>query len=194
MKKLHILLFSLFLLTSPSVFADDISDFQIEGMSVGDSLLDHLSMNEIKNAYNYDHLPSSMKFRIAEFYSDTIKSDTYDAFQFFYKPEDENFIIHSVGGFIDCDDKKDCTNKFNQIENDLSNIFKNIKKIGPEITPHIDDKSGDSISTKIYYVFKSGGKIDLTFMNWSDKMRYADSVSISIETKEVRDWINNDYF
>ena len=47
MKKLLILLFSVFFLSSPSVFADDISDFEIEGMSIGDSLLDYMSEEEI---------------------------------------------------------------------------------------------------------------------------------------------------
>ena len=60
MKKLLILLFSFFLLSSPSVFADDISDFQIEGISVGDSLLDYMTEYEIlkeiertKDMYSY---------------------------------------------------------------------------------------------------------------------------------------------
>ncbi len=47
MKKLLILLFSIFLLSSPSVFADDTSDFSIEGMSIGDSLLDYMTEDEI---------------------------------------------------------------------------------------------------------------------------------------------------
>ena len=47
MKKLLILLFSIFLLSSPSVFADDISDFEIEGMSIGDSLLDYMTEEKI---------------------------------------------------------------------------------------------------------------------------------------------------
>ena len=47
MKKLLILLFSIFFLSSPSVFADDISDFEIEGISIGDSLLDYMTEDEI---------------------------------------------------------------------------------------------------------------------------------------------------
>ena len=48
MKKLLILLFSLFfLISSPSIFADDISDFEIEGISIGDSLLDYMTEEEI---------------------------------------------------------------------------------------------------------------------------------------------------
>ena len=60
MKKLLVLLFSLFFLSSLSVFADDISDFQIEGMSIGDSLLDYMTEDEIleeiernKNSFYY---------------------------------------------------------------------------------------------------------------------------------------------
>ena len=47
MKKLLVLLFSSFLVCSPSVFADDISDLQIEGISIGDSLLDYMTEDEI---------------------------------------------------------------------------------------------------------------------------------------------------
>ena len=36
---------------SSSVFAEDISDFQIEGISIGDSLLDFFSEAEIKEMY-----------------------------------------------------------------------------------------------------------------------------------------------
>ena len=43
--------------------ADDIRDFEIEGISIGDSLLDHFSENEIKKSLN-DKLayPASDKF------------------------------------------------------------------------------------------------------------------------------------
>ena len=47
MKKLLILLFSFFLLSSQSIFADDISDFTIEGISIGNSLLDYMTEDEI---------------------------------------------------------------------------------------------------------------------------------------------------
>ena len=60
MKKLSTYLFLvLFSFSTPS-FADDISEHQIEGISIGDSLLDHLSKEEIiteieinKSSYNY---------------------------------------------------------------------------------------------------------------------------------------------
>ena len=53
--------------------ADDIKDFQIEGISVGDSLLKHFPESEIKRFFNYYNLPSDMKFRIAEVSRDETK-------------------------------------------------------------------------------------------------------------------------
>ena len=45
------------LLFSSSVIAEDISDFEIEGMSIGDSLLDYFSEDEIINNI-YDAYPN----------------------------------------------------------------------------------------------------------------------------------------
>ena len=87
--------------------ADDISEFQIAGISIGDSLLDFYSEKEIEKFYNYDDLPSDMKFRIADYEN---KTGQYDGLQFFYKPEDKKFIIHSVSGHVYCYSKKILTN------------------------------------------------------------------------------------
>ena len=58
---MKILLTLFVLLFSSSVVAEDISDFEIEGISIGDSLLDYMSEEEIKNEirinkYMYDYL------------------------------------------------------------------------------------------------------------------------------------------
>ena len=49
MKRLYTFLFLIFFSFQTSSLADDIRDFQIEGMSVGDSLLDYMSEEEIKD-------------------------------------------------------------------------------------------------------------------------------------------------
>ena len=95
MKKLLILLFSIFLLSSPSVFADDISDFEIEGMSIGDSLLDYMSQNEIleeielnKDFYSFLKEPN----KYAEVYLDK-NLQRYDSVSFFVKNTPTNEYI-----------------------------------------------------------------------------------------------------
>jgi hypothetical protein len=87
MKKLLTFLFSLFLLSSPSVFADDISDFEIEGISIGDSLLDYITEDKIlqeiektKNWYSYLNEPN--KYSEIYLFKDF---PTYDSLSFFVK-------------------------------------------------------------------------------------------------------------
>ena len=48
MKRLYTFLFLIFFSFQTSSLADDIRDFQIEGISIGDSLLDYMSEEEIK--------------------------------------------------------------------------------------------------------------------------------------------------
>ena len=61
------------LLFSGNAYADDIKDFQIEGMSLGDSSLDHFSENEIKKFTqkfrynNNDFVPVSPKMKLETF-------------------------------------------------------------------------------------------------------------------------------
>ena len=65
MKRLSIYLFLiLFSLQTPSQ-ADDIRDFQIEGISIEDSLLDYFSEEEIKKIY---YLYSPRYFLLNEFH------------------------------------------------------------------------------------------------------------------------------
>ena len=92
MKKLLLLLISIFLLSSLSVFADDISDFQIEGMSIGDSLLDYMTEDKIleeiektKNWYSYLNEPN--KYSEIYLFKDF---PTYDFLSFFVKNTQSN--------------------------------------------------------------------------------------------------------
>ena len=81
MKKLFIIIIVFVSLQSWSS-ADDIRDFEIEGVSVGDSLLDFFNKKKINTFMNYDDLPSDMKFRIIEFGSnESLKMKIYDGMQ-----------------------------------------------------------------------------------------------------------------
>ena len=168
--------------------ADDISDFQIEGMSVGDSLLDFYSKREINNFSNYDHLPSDMKFRVAD---DKRKIGSYDGLQFFYKPKDQKFKIYSVAGHLYCNSKNKCNKIFEEIKSDMEKSLggKNFKK---DTYKHFDDKSGKSVGT-IYYLDVDGGHIKIEYMDWSKKVKWADNVNVTINTIEAIDWMQSDY-
>ena len=191
MKKLLAVLILFLTLQTPSL-ADDIRDFQIEGMSIGDSLLDYFSELEIKNFKNYDDLPSNMRFRISEFYSrEDMKMDLYDGMQVYYKPKDKKFILHGLNGFFFCSNKTECKKIYKNIVNDVSRDFENLK--GKETTfKHRDDKSGKSIVTlHLFEVDK--GVVSIAYTNWSDEVKFSDNVDVEAITTDVKNWINSDW-
>ncbi len=173
--------------------ADDIRDFEMEGMSVGDSLLVFFNEKKINKFFNYDDLPSDMKFRIAEFYPSEMKMNTYDAIQIFYKPEDKKYILHTISGIVDCSNvsKIDCKKIFEEIKDDLKITFKNID---PKVkkSRHFDDKSGDSIVLRSSFNL-ANGIISVSYTNWSEKMNYSDNVMVSVNSTESVKWLNNNY-
>ena len=172
--------------------ADDISDFEIEGMSIGDSLLNFFSKKQINTFMNYDDLPSDMKFRIVEFSSnEPLKMEIYDGMQIFYKPSDKKFIIHNVSGFIDCSNKTNCNKIFNEIEQDLDIVFKKTKPDKRNFK-HIDDKSGKSIVRMSNYELNDGS-IAIKYTNWSSIMNYAHAVRVSVNTNETNNWMSSNY-
>ena len=82
------------LLFSSSLFADDIKDYQIEGISIGDSLLDYMSENEIlkefeigKNEYQW----TDQKFTDVYIYEGIT---TYGYFSASVKRKDKKYIIY----------------------------------------------------------------------------------------------------
>ena len=189
MKKFFIVLILIFSFQSLTK-ADDIRDFEIENLSLGSSLLDNFSKNEIINFVNYDDLPSDMSFRIAEILNDQeMKMKQYDAIQVYYKPEDTNYVIQSLSGLIDCNDESNCNKIFNQVVKDFQKIYgEGMKKS----IVHPDDKTGKSIHT-YYEFFLNTGSISVTNRLWSEAVEWTSVVSIGLYSDEVSNWIKSDW-
>ena len=124
-KLLEILVLGLFLIT-PS-WADDIKDFQIEGMSIGDSALDFFSKDEIKKALNKKlTYPGSKKF----FQIDPFKKhETYENVSFSIKKGDKKYVIYQIKGMLAYANKLDeCLKKKEIIIKDISSILVNAEE------------------------------------------------------------------
>ena len=176
------------LLFSSSVFAEDILDFQIEGMSVGDSLLDYFSEREIINNTQDTQYPKSDKFIISLFVNESF-FQTYENITIKYKKNDNNFIIHNISGGIHYNDNfNNCLNKMTEVEKDLSILFnKAEKRKGSK--KHSYDKSGKSIIHAIEYDLESGGTIQIKCTDWSEAINMNDNLSISVATDEFVNFI-----
>lgn len=182
------------LLFAPSVLADDITDFEIEGISIGDSLLDYISEEKIKteikeNKYMYNHL--SDEFAEVYLYD---KFKNYEKMSFFVKTDDEKFIIHAIFGDISfIQNINDCYKKRNEIVDELSKIFINAIKEEVELI-YPNDPSGKSKSYGIYFEFDSGDiKVECTDFeeNFRKKNDWAEGLSVAIGNIEFIKWITN---
>ena len=152
MKKLSTYLFLILFSFSAPSFADDISEFQIEGISIGDSLLNYMTETKI-NAFKEPFTAGSIVSH--EFYNVSIKDlkfKTYDFVSVNFKSDDKNFYAHSIIGDISFNNISTCYKKQDEILKELSNIFKNIsEKVGGDIRKYKGDKSGKSTSSRLRY-------------------------------------------
>ena len=192
MKKLSIYLFLILFSFSAYSFAEDISEYQIEGISIGDSLLDHLSKEEIiteieisKPAYNYLAEDFGEVYLFSNF-------DTYDNLSFFVKPKDKHYTIYSIKGGISYDDKlEQCFAKQKEIEKEFSSMYKNAKKRKYSLKLTLDP-TGESVTHNIKFTFDSGDYIEINCTKYKKSLKiknnWEDALQVSISKKEIFDW------
>ena len=174
--------------------ADDIRDFQIEGMSIGNSLLDYMTKKEIKkNIRNY--VPATSKYYITSF----INLKNYDSLDIYLKRNDKRYIIKSVIGFVFLDFKK-CKIKINKVSKEIDQLFVNTEKVDAGIVEHQYDKTGNSKEYQIAYLFNEDyddDHIRIQCTDWSGKItkekNWGDSFNVGSYSKEILKWISNGY-
>ena len=181
MKKLLTIL--IFILTFQiSSLADDMRDFQIEGMSIGDSALDYFSEAQLEdneqNWWNYSYKEYSTSLLPGK--------GIYHWFQISYKSDDDNFIIEALTGGLEKInyDNKECNKKLDATALDISELFENIKQgrkqlykivYDPREIYHAADELGKSIVTSISFNFLNEGEIILACYNMDKATNQIDS-------------------
>ena len=109
MKKLSTYLFLIFFSFQTPSWADDISDFEIEGMSIGDSLLDYFSKKEIKDNTNTNYYTNNTYTSVS--FNKLPVFEIYESVEFNYKTDDEKYIIAAIVGGLFCEENIEKCNK-----------------------------------------------------------------------------------
>ena len=175
--------------------ADDIKDFEIEGMSIGDSLLDYVNENEINNNKIFRY--NSNKYLQ---YNLELNNSQYDDLVIEFK-NSGNYLIGSIIArimYLDNDFYK-CSSKEKVILSDLNNFFKkDADYIDHGIDKHEADKTGKSKGTWHTFQLKDGsGWIYLECMNWSDKFNsdgFVDELKITIFGTDFGNFLTNEAY
>ena len=164
----------------------DIRDYEIEGMSIGDSLLDYFSEEEIKDNIVIDPILKSKKFIRIQIFSQNFK--VYDGVQFFYNRYDKKYKIHSITGYVDYDKNIDgCYRKQDELDKELSIIFKDAKRYeGSEkiIRTH------QSTLKQIFYDFKSGSGVSISCYDSRSRKDSSDFLYVTLDSKEFMQWLS----
>ena len=191
MKRLSLYLFLiLFSFQTPSL-ADDIRDFQIEEMSVGDSLLDYFSKKEIKDNTNINYYTNN-KYTSVEFFG-LPAFKIYDTVGFNYKTDDKKYIIDAIRGVLFCEKNiEKCNKKQKEIDLELSKMFKKSQR-EVDKGKHSADKSGKSTTSHINFWLISGDVVTIELIDWSEKITnekgWTDNVSVSFRAEEFNDFL-----
>ena len=178
--------------------ANDIRDFEIEGMSIGDSLLKFMSVDEINNNTfeNYFKNGKKRKYYATGFFN----TDKYDQLEIYIKTGDNNFEIKAITGFKNINDLKKCISLKDGIVDEIQSLFINIKPLSYDDVSHTFDKSGKSKQYQTAFLLKNHHTKDhirIECTKWSKKMKkekgFGDTLGISVFSTETLEWVDNGY-
>ncbi len=163
--------------------ADDIYDFEIDGLSIGESILDHFNKEGIEREKAQYY--KSNKFGSISFSS---IDEQYDGIQVSWKTSDKNYKIVGISGEVHQTDINDCYKKMDKVSKELAEIF----KIKPD--KKYSNPQPYGLYTYISFYFDSGNEASVSCYDYEDKFEYKDNFRISLDTKEFRDWIDNEAY
>ena len=192
--QINILLFILIIGLNSIARADKINDFEIEGLSIGNSLLNFMSEKDIKN--NVRNYVSTTSGYYVVGYDNT---NNYDTLDIYLKRNDKNYIIKSVIGFVFLDFDS-CKLKMDKVSSEIDQIFKDVRKVDNGLVDHSYDKTGNSKEYQIAYLLndiQEDDHIRLQCTDWSKKLtkekNWTDSFNVGAYSKEILDWFIGGY-
>ena len=191
MKKTLLLLFSLFFLNSPSVLAVHFANFEVVDISLGDSLLDFMSEDEIldgiekyKDLNRYSYLNEPNKF--LEIIVPREKN-IYDKASVFIKNTiPNNYTIYAIRGYKDyIEDFDACIKQRDTIAKIITGMFTDLK------TDKSIEENNHSIND-YFSLSDLNATIDVYCQDFEEtyrlKSNFTEGLVFAIHNEEFRKW------
>ena len=194
MKRLSLYLFLIFFTLQTPSQADDIRDFQIEGISIGDSLLDIATEKEINKAKSSEQFPND-KFII--YYLEELKPlKNYDWVSVTTKKNEKNYIVTNIGGAISYKKLDKCLELQKEIQKDVERLFKANDK-QENIYASKQDKTGNSKVYGVQYYLKpypSNESIAINCYHMTHASNLEKSLKVTVNSEEYAYFIINEAY
>ena len=163
-----------------------IEDYKIEGIGLGDSLLEHYSKKEILNStrvYYENDIFVSFESNL-----DLLENSQYNVLQIRYKSNDEKYIVYSVVGvFYFKDNIEKCDSKKNDLIKEISELL--------QIDSFEDSSYENSYGSMsgVYKDLADDVTIQIYCSDWNMKTEneknWTDNLRIEINSKDYLDWL-----
>ena len=178
-----------------NVKADDVRDFEIDGYTINESLLEYYTEDELKKNWNlekdYYGFKSKKYFKFA---FDIKNPGPYEGKIIFYTlRKDKKYRIQSIAVFADFPDNiENCYEKQLMISKELKNIFKNTKSEVYEYNNN-HDPYGQSTAKEIIFIFNDGSEAGISCQDWGKKYTLknnsVDQLQVFIDSKRYAKWL-----
>ena len=196
MKKLLLILI-LTLSFQTWIKADDIRDFQIEGISIGDSLLDYMTEVEInKKIIKQDY--TSDRFKTIFINSSHILVNIYDGLYFDFKKNDNKYIIQAIAAKVDYENLPiiRCLDKKKEIVSSIKLLFPNSEP-EDDTQSHPSDETGKSKVYRTSFGITNSNwlSIEASCFSWDKKIiRFSNHLRVSVKSDEYNVWLRDEAY
>ena len=177
--------------------ANDIREFEIEGISIGDSLLDFMNLKKIKEKINSysdkGYIYKSKKYYALTFDRSEFNSnfELYDQVQFHFKDKDNSFNIESIAGIKLYKNNIDQCYSFLELrEKEADEMFSNFEKTESSRTNEGKIKR----LLGYFYEFSDKSTIYIACEDWTNESNIADGFVLVLNSSTHQNWDNNEAY
>ena len=190
MKKIFILI--TLTLINFSVSANDIKNFEIGPVSLGQSLLDYTDKDQIKFLKKEAQYPNDKYIRYE--ITKVVTIDNYDFVDVMVRKNDKNYIIEGISAAIEYNQLDQCLKIKKEIQESIENILK-ADEIQETKFPSAQDSTGESIIYGVQYYTKptpSNESIVVNCYHMTEKSNKTRLLRVSVNTHEFSSFIIKD--
>ena len=167
---------------------------KIDGISLNDSMLNFLSLDEIKKGIRDRKIsyPNSDKFYDVSFES---SDGEFDEITISFKKNDNKYKSYKIDGARFCDTQRECKKIFNKQVDSIRKLIPNAQEDEYEfIYPKSSDSSGKSIAYVVDFILASNDIIRVYNIDWSSNVHFKDNVRLDISSNEYMDFLEYDAY
>lgn len=185
------------------LLSNSVRDFNINGFEIGDSLLEHFTIDQINNSISFDYdYKNSDLFRGIEIQNVEKKSnikmdlsmEIFDSGQYAFSVTGSKLEIEdlSTGKFYK-DNFNNCLIDKDKIQKKINFIFPNTNHVSYE-SPYYDLDDGKSIAYVTDFEF-TDGFLRLYCVNWANEVElergFTDNMQLNLSSDKFLNWLKN---